>query len=104
SASLIAFVLSQNLNIFIYIWLKERWNGSKLWLRANIASFVAQILGSVVFFGIAFWGIVPPANIADIIVTGFVIKVIYVALVTPLLYLNRIESEDGRDYAEISMR
>ena len=104
SASLIAFVLSQNLNIFIYIWLKERWNGARLWLRANIASFAAQILDSVVFFSIAFWGVVPSANVWGIIAIGFLVKVVYVALATPLLYLNRIESEDGGDYVEISLR
>jgi hypothetical protein len=104
AASLIAFVLSQNLNIYLYIRLRERWNGAKLWLRANIASVAGQMLDSVVFFSIAFWGVVPPANIVDIMLTGFVIKVVYIAIVSPLLYLNRIESEDGGDYAEISMR
>ena len=103
-ASLIAFILSQNVNVYTYIFLKEHWNGSRLWFRANIASVVAQTLDSVVFFSIAFWGVVPPSNVADIIVTGFVIKVLFVAVTSPLLYMNRVEMEDGGDYAKISMR
>jgi len=103
-ASLVAFILSQNLNVYTYIYLKERWNGSRLWLRANISSVLAQILDSAVFFTIAFWGVVPPANILDIMITGFVIKVVYIAITSPLLYMNRIEIEDGNDYSKISMR
>jgi uncharacterized integral membrane protein (TIGR00697 family) len=104
AASLIAFVLSQNLNVYLYIYLKERWNGEWLWLRANIASFIALILGSAVFFTIAFWGIVAPANVVDVVLTGITIKVLFIAITSPLLYLNRIESEDGSDYSEISVR
>jgi uncharacterized integral membrane protein (TIGR00697 family) len=103
-ASLIAYILSQNLNVYTYIYLKERWNGSRIWLRANIANAIAQVLDSVVFFTIVFWGIVPPANIADIIITGFAIKVAFVAITSPLLQLNRVELEDGGDYAKISVR
>ncbi len=104
SASLIAFVLSQNLNVYLYIYLKERWNGEKLWLRANIAGLAAQILDSVVFFTIAFWGVVAPANVADIIFTGLVIKVLFIAATTPFLYLNRVESEESGGYSQISLR
>lgn len=103
-ASLIAFILSQNVNVFTYLYLKERWNGAHLWLRTNIASVLGQTVDSTVFFTIAFWGVSANANIADIMVTGFVIKVLFIAITSPLLYLNRIEAEDGEDYAKISMR
>jgi len=105
AASLVAFVISQNINIYLYIYLKERWKSARLWLRANIASVTAQIIDSAVFFTIAFWGvIIPPPNIADVIVTGLAIKILFIAVTAPLLSLNRIESDDGSDYAEISMR
>ncbi len=103
-ASLVAYTFSQNLNVYLYIFLKHRWNGTDLWLRANISNTIAQILDSFVFFMIAFWGVVPLANVWDVIMTGFVIKVIYMMIASPLLYLNRIEQEDEHDYSSIKIR
>ena len=104
AASLIAYVLSQNLNVYLYIYLKEKFNGAHLWVRANASSVLAQIVDSIVFFTIAFWGVVPPSNIWDILITGFSIKVIFIAVTSPLLYLNKIEQEDGHDFSRISIR
>jgi queuosine precursor transporter len=103
-ASLIAYVVSQNLNVYLYTYLKRKINGSYLWVRANVSNVLAQIVDSALFFTIAFWGLVPPGNIWDILITGFAIKVIFVAVTSPLLFLNRIEQEDGRDFSKISIR
>lgn len=103
-ASLVAYAFSQNLNVYLYIYLKRKWNSTDLWLRANISNIIAQILDSFVFFMIAFWGVVPPGNVLDVILTGFVIKVVYILIASPLLYLNRIEQEDEHDYASIKIR
>ena len=100
-ASIVAYGISQHLNVYLYSALKERMNGSRLWLRANLSNAFAQALDSVVFFTIAFWGVVPPGNIGDIIITGFVIKVLFIMITSPLLYLNRFEEEDGKGYSTI---
>jgi uncharacterized integral membrane protein (TIGR00697 family) len=104
AASLIAYIFSQNLNVYTYVVLKERWRGSRPWMRANISNILAQVVDSIVFFTVAFWGVVAPINIIDIMATGFVIKVLFVAITSPLLHFNRIELEDGNDYARVSMR
>src|SRR3989344_6014791 len=100
-ASLVAYVLSQNFNVRLYVYLKHRFNGRWLWLRANLVNALAQILDSTVFFVIAFWGVVAPANIGEIIVTGYVIKVVYMMLASLLLYANSVEQEEEEDYATI---
>ncbi len=93
-ASLVAYTFSQNLNVWLYLFLKRRYNGAHLWLRANIANIVAQVLDSVIFFVVAFWGVVAPSGIGDIILTGLAIKILYMMVASPLLYLNRIEEEE----------
>lgn len=103
-ASLVAFLVSQSVNILLYIYLKERAQGRYLWLRANATNVLAQIVDSAIFFLIAFWGIVAPENITDILLTGILIKVVYMMLASPLLYLNRVEQEQGKDYAAITVR
>ena len=96
-ASLCAYALSQSLNVYLYLLLKRRMQGAYLWLRANISNAVAQLFDSVVFFMIAFWGVVPYARVWDLILTGFMIKVVYMMIASLLLYLNTIEEEDDGD-------
>jgi len=104
-ASLCAYVISQTLNVYLYLYQKERTQGKYLWVRANASNAVAQVLDSVIFFTIAFWGTVSPANIWDILLTGFVIKVGFMFLASPLLYLNTLEEyEDGSGSVEIVLR
>ena len=103
-ASLAAYALSQTLNVYLYIYLKKRFNGKRLWLRANICNVLAQILDSCIFFGVAFGGVVAPAHIGDILLTGLIIKVTYMAIASPLLYLNTIEQDDDGHYATITLQ
>lgn len=103
-ASLLAYTISQTCNVFLYIYLKERMQGARLWLRANATNVVAQFLDSIVFFLVAFLGTVPFANVWEVLVTGFVIKVVFMMLASPLLYLNRVEEEDGEGQAIIAIR
>jgi uncharacterized integral membrane protein (TIGR00697 family) len=103
-ASLIAYIVSQNLNVYLYTYLKRRLNGTYLWVRANVCNLIAQFLDSIIFFTVAFWGAVQPENIVDIMMTGFIIKVAFVAITTPLLLMNRVELEEGKDFSTISLR
>jgi hypothetical protein len=102
-ASLVAYVASQSLNVYLYAYLKRRLDGGRLWLRANIANALAQVLDSAVFFSIAFIGVVPPPHVFDIIVTGYVIKTCFIAVAAPLLYFNTVEEEEG-DTASVTIR
>ena len=104
-ASLIAYALSQNLNVYLYLFLKQKIpNQKSLWLRANTSNFFAQIFDSLVFFTIAFWGTIAPANIGEIIVTGFIIKIVYMGVASLLLYLNNVEEDESGEYSIIAMR
>lgn len=95
-ASILAFVISQNVNIRLYLHLKAGLLGASRWWRANIANALAQMLDSLVFFVIAFAGVVPNVNVGDILFTGLAIKVAYMAITAPFLYLNGMElDEDG---------
>jgi len=94
-ASLIAYACAQTINVYIYSQLRAQWDGRYLWLRANLSNAIAQIIDSAIFFSIAFWGMVPHQNIFDIIVTGYLVKVAYMALASPILYANKVEEDDG---------
>lgn len=96
-ASLCAYGISQSLNVYLYLRLKDWMHGSKLWLRANISNALAQSVDSIIFFTIAFWGVALPSGIFDLVLTGIFIKVVYMMVASPLLYLNTIEEGQDRE-------
>ncbi|WP_174278554.1 queuosine precursor transporter [Sphingomonas bacterium] len=82
---IVAYGISQTLNVTIFGWLKGREGAGLLWLRAGIASIGSQIVDTLLFVTIAFYGEFP---IGALLVGQMIVKVILSAvLVPPLIYL-----------------
>ena len=96
---IIAYGISQSLNITIFSWLKGREGSSLLWLRAGLASMLSQVVDTLLFVTIAFGGVFP---IGELLAGQMVSKVVLSAvLVPPLIYLavaigRRLDAEGGR--------
>jgi uncharacterized integral membrane protein (TIGR00697 family) len=86
AASLIAYLIAQNLDVWLYDKIDSWMGGKHLWMRNNGSTLISQFLDSVIFFGIAFGGVVP--NIWSLILTGYVAKLIVALFDTPFLYLS----------------
>ena len=81
---LIAYGTSQTLNVTIFSWLKGREGSSLLWLRAGVASGLSQIVDTLLFVTIAFYGVFP---IGELLLGQMLAKVALSALlVPPLIY------------------
>ena len=101
-AGLIAFWAGEFCNSFALARLKILTNGRRLWVRTIGSTIVGQAVDTTIFATIGFWGILPPGGIWDLIRFGFVFKVGYEALATPVTYavvafLKRAEQEDYYD-------
>jgi len=84
-AGLIAYGTSQTLNVTIFAWLKGREGAQLLWLRAGIASILSQIVDTLLFITISFYGVFP---IGGLLIGQMIVKVVLSALlVPPLVYL-----------------
>ncbi|MDQ3246558.1 MAG: queuosine precursor transporter [Pseudomonadota bacterium] len=82
---IIAYGISTLLNVTIFSRLKAREGTSLLWLRAGIASVLSQIVDTLIFITIAFYGVFP---IAELLLGQMIAKVVLSALlVPPLIYL-----------------
>ncbi|GGL49944.1 queuosine precursor transporter [Sporolactobacillus putidus] len=86
-ASLCGYTVSQTLDITIFIRLKQRTNGRKLWLRSLMSTAVSQLADSTVFMFIGFSGILPLAAIFSTIGTEYILKFSYAVIGVPLIYL-----------------
>jgi uncharacterized integral membrane protein (TIGR00697 family) len=82
---IIAYGISQTLNVTIFSWLKGREGATLLWFRAALASILSQIVDTLLFVTIAFLGVFP---IGELLLGQMLAKVVLSAiLVPPLIYV-----------------
>ncbi len=101
-ASLIAYLVSQRHDVWAFQFWKTRFPGSgKLWLRNNLSTMVSQLIDSILFVLIAFWGVFEAAVLWEVLITTYILKWVVAAADTPFVYwAGRIErrrshSQDG---------
>lgn len=58
-ASLIAYGVSQTLDVWVFSRIKTLTGGRWLWLRNNVSTFLSQLVDTVIFISIAFYGELP---------------------------------------------
>jgi uncharacterized integral membrane protein (TIGR00697 family) len=82
---ILAYGISTLLNVTIFSRLKAREGAKLLWLRAGVASVLSQIVDTLIFITIAFYGVFP---IAELLMGQMIAKVVLSALlVPPAVYL-----------------
>jgi uncharacterized integral membrane protein (TIGR00697 family) len=90
-ASLVAYGVSQLHDVWAYNFWKNIFPGMKyLWLRNNASTMVSQLIDSVIFTFIAFWGLLPNSEFVQILITTYILKWFVAAVDTPFLYLARL--------------
>ncbi|AMK22249.1 MULTISPECIES: queuosine precursor transporter [unclassified Sphingobium] len=81
---IIAYGISQTLNVTLFAALKGRKDSRLLWLRAAVASILSQIADTLLFVSIAFYGVFP---IGELLLGQMLAKVALSAiLVPPVIY------------------
>lgn len=82
---IVAYGISQTLNVTIFSWLKGREGARLLWLRSAVAGVLSQIVDTFIFIFIAFYG---EFSIGTLLVGQLLAKVVLSALlVPPLIYM-----------------
>jgi uncharacterized integral membrane protein (TIGR00697 family) len=85
-ASLVAYAISQYLNVTIFDRLHTIPGLEFLWRRTLIAGSLSQLVDSILFFTIAFAGLYSPAVFFEIMLVGFLVKLVVVVCSVPFLY------------------
>ncbi len=99
-ASFIAYLLGEFLNSFVLAKMKVATGGKHLWLRTIGSTLLGQLADSGVFIFLAFYGLVPGAELRGLIITQWLLKSLYEAAVTPFTYLvvNYLKKVEQEDY------
>jgi len=82
-AGFAAYIVSQNHDIWAFHFWKKKTKGKHLWFRNNASTIVSQLIDSVIFIAIAFYGIFP---IIPLILGQWVVKIIIALMDTPFMY------------------
>lgn len=90
AASLVAYYCSQSWDVWIFHKIRSMSTKHK-WIRNNVSTMTSQMIDTAIFITIAFVGVVP--NIWTMIISQYIIKVVYAALDTIPFYLLTKGSE-----------
>ncbi|MFW5684754.1 MAG: queuosine precursor transporter [Spirochaetota bacterium] len=91
-ASIVGFSFSQYHDVWAFEFWKKKTNGKFLWLRNNASTIVSQLIDTVVFMLIAFWGTTERFTLAfvlgSMVPPYYLLKVLAAFADTPLVYLG----------------
>jgi len=105
--SLVAFIASQFVDVFVFWLVRARTEGRLLWLRSTGSTVVSQLIDTFVILGIAFYlpGKLTLDEYIHTSLSNYVYKLGIAIALTPLIYLghNLIENFLGHQEAEALM-
>ncbi len=92
--SVIAFLIAQLLDVFIFQKIKKITKGKLIWLRATGSTLISQFIDSFIVLIIAFYFLAPEGKawsinqVLNVGVDNYTFKFIVAILITPLIYLS----------------
>src|ERR1051326_2312450 len=101
-ASLAAFFAGEVANSYVLAKMKILTSGKHLWTRTIGSTIVGEGVDSLVFYPLAFLGVWERHLVITVMVSNYVVKVLWEAVVTPVTYqvvgfLKHAEQEDYYD-------
>jgi uncharacterized integral membrane protein (TIGR00697 family) len=99
-ASLTAFWLGEFANSLVLAKLKLLTEGKFLWLRTISSTIFGEMVDSLVFYPIAFYGQWSNEQLISVMIGNYFIKVLWETLATPFTYLivNFLKRSENEDY------
>ena len=85
-ASLASYIVSQTFDVWAFHHIKQRTGEAKLWLRNNGSTVGSQLLDTIIFYGIAFFGVIPTGQLIQLIIATYLLKVVIALIDTPFVY------------------
>ena len=105
-ASFLAYLVGEFANSFVLAKMKIATRGRWLWTRTIGSTLVGQGLDSSVFMTLAFVGTIPMEALGSAILTQWLVKSAYEAVVTPFTYIvvNFLKRKEGLDVFDYGTR
>lgn len=101
-ASLLAFLVGSFLNAYVMSRMKIASKGKNFSLRAIVSTLAGESADSIIFFPLAFWGLMPTAELMKMIVIQALLKTLYEIIILPVTirvvkYVKKVDGSDVYD-------
>jgi queuosine precursor transporter len=98
-ASIAAFWAGEFVNAFVLAKMKILTRGKHLWSRTIGSTFFGQAVDSLIFYPLAFLGIWSTEQVMTVMVTNWLLKVLWEAVLTPVTYVvvGALKRHEGVD-------
>ena len=87
TASMIAYLFAQFVDVRIFHFWKKLTNGKHLWLRNNGSTIASQLIDTTLVISILFVGVWDTDQILSAIIDGWIFKMLMALLDTPIIYV-----------------
>ena len=101
--SLLAYLVSQYLDVHIFHKLKDKYNGKHKWIRNNASTMLSQFVDTAIFITIAFgfgfgWIFNNPTALVNMLIGQYMIKLLCAVIDTPFFYYLTRERKNESKY------
>ncbi len=86
-ASIVAFWAGEFVNSYILARMKILTRGKYLWTRTIGSTIFGQGIDSIIFYPLAFWGVWENKAVLTVMVTNWLLKVLWEVFLTPVTYI-----------------
>ena len=99
AASLLAFILGSQVNAWVMSKMKVATRGKGFGWRAILSTVAGELSDSVIFYPLAFAGVLPLKAILGIIATQVMVKTLYEVVILPVtsLVARKLKKAEGLD-------
>jgi uncharacterized integral membrane protein (TIGR00697 family) len=87
--SLFAYLISQTFDVWFFHFIKTRTHGRHLWLRNNLSTMTSQIIDTLLYSLVVWWGVVELSTAIQLGIVKYGFKLAIAAFDTPFIYWAR---------------
>jgi uncharacterized integral membrane protein (TIGR00697 family) len=98
--SLLAYLISQSFDVWIFHVIKKKTHGKHLWLRNNLSTILSQLIDTSIYGLVVWWGIVDFATAIQLAMAKYVFKVLIAIIDTPFIYAARNWDVSKQDWSD----
>jgi uncharacterized integral membrane protein (TIGR00697 family) len=85
--SLLAYLLSQSFDVWVFHRIREATNGKHLWLRNTGSTLLSQAIDTLIYGLVVWWGLVDLVTALQLAGAKYIFKFIIAVVDTPFIYM-----------------
>ena len=85
--SLLAYLISQSFDVWVFHRIREATNGRHLWLRNTGSTLLSQAVDTLIYGLVVWWGLVDLVTALQLAAAKYIFKFVIAVIDTPFIYL-----------------